>query len=80
MKPAQSLLTPDNHTLVLIDFEGQMAFATNSHSMQELRQNTGLISGDQKFWSAYNCNYSRENIILQGLYFRKFWNTIQRRI
>lgn len=48
MKPAQSLLAPDNHTLVLIDFEGQMAFATNSHSMQELRQNTGLISGGSK--------------------------------
>jgi hypothetical protein len=27
MKPSKNLLSPDNHALVLIDFEGQMAFA-----------------------------------------------------
>ncbi len=50
MKPAEKLLTPDNHTLVLIDYEGQMAFATQSHSMVELRQNTGLICGASKIF------------------------------
>lgn len=56
MKPAQKLLTPDNHTLVLIDFEGQMAFATNSHSMIELRQNTGLICGASKVFNVPTIN------------------------
>ena len=42
MKVAEKLLTPENHSLVLIDYEGKMAFAANSHSMQELRQNAGV--------------------------------------
>lgn len=48
MNPSTKLLTPDNHTLVLIDFEGQMAFATNSHSMTVLRQNVALVCGGSK--------------------------------
>lgn len=51
MKIAEKLLTPENHSLVLIDYEGQMAFATNSHSMQELRQNAGLICGASKVFN-----------------------------
>lgn len=56
MKPAKRLLTPVNHTLVLIDYEGQMAFATNSHSMQELRQNVALICGGAKVFNVPTVN------------------------
>jgi len=50
MKPSPDLLTPDNHVLVLIDFEGQMAFATKSISISELRTNTAIISGASKIF------------------------------
>lgn len=51
MKPSPNLLSPDNHTLVLIDFEGQMAFATKSISMAELRTNTAIIAGASKIFN-----------------------------
>ena len=51
MKPSPDLLTPQNHVLVLIDFEGQMAFAAKSISMTELRANTALISGASKIFN-----------------------------
>ena len=42
-KPSPRLLTPDNHTLLLIDHQPQMAFATRSIDVAELRNNvTGL--------------------------------------
>jgi nicotinamidase-related amidase len=44
-KPAPRLLNPSNHTLVMIDHQSQMAFATKSISTEELRTNVGLISG-----------------------------------
>lgn len=50
MKPSPDLLTPENHLLVLIDFEGQMAFATKSISLTELRTNTAIISGTSKIF------------------------------
>jgi nicotinamidase-related amidase len=50
MKPSPELLSPENHTLVLIDFEGQMAFATKSISTAELRNNVGLIAGASKIF------------------------------
>jgi nicotinamidase-related amidase len=50
MKPSPDLLTPDNHVLVLIDFEGQMAFATKSISLTELRTNTAIVSGTSKIF------------------------------
>jgi nicotinamidase-related amidase len=50
MKPSPNLLSPKNHTLVLIDFEGQMAFATKSISITELRNNVGLIAGASKIF------------------------------
>jgi nicotinamidase-related amidase len=50
MKPSPDLLSPDNHVLVLIDFEGQMAFATNSISITELRTNTAIIAGASKIF------------------------------
>ena len=35
--PATSLLTPFNHTLVMIDHQSQMAFATRSIDVATLR-------------------------------------------
>jgi nicotinamidase-related amidase len=51
MKPSPQLLTPTNHALVLIDFEGQMAFATKSITMTELRINTAIICGASKIFN-----------------------------
>ena len=50
MKPSPDLLSPDNHALVLIDFEGQMAFATKSISINELRTNVAIICGTSKIF------------------------------
>lgn len=50
-KPSPALLNPSNHALVLIDFEGQMAFATKSIDINLLRNNTGLICGASKIFS-----------------------------
>ena len=46
--PGKSLLNPSNHAVVLIDHEGQMAFATKSISMEELRNNVALVAGGSK--------------------------------
>jgi nicotinamidase-related amidase len=51
MKPSQNLLSPENHTLVLIDFEGQMAFATHSIVISELRTNVAIIAGTSKIFN-----------------------------
>lgn len=48
--PAESLLTPDNHILLLVDHQPQMAFATRSHDIVELRNNvTGLAKTAKAF-------------------------------
>jgi len=51
MKPSPNLLSPDNHALILIDFEGQMAFATKSISINELRTNVAIVSGASKIFN-----------------------------
>lgn len=51
MKPSFNLLSPDNHALVLIDFEGQMAFATSNIPLSELRTNVAIISGASKIFN-----------------------------
>ncbi|MBP6900044.1 MAG: hydrolase [Burkholderiaceae bacterium] len=45
-KPAAGakLLTPGDHTLILIDFQSQMAFATHSIPAVELRSNAALVA------------------------------------
>src|ERR1700678_2780195 len=43
-KPGKKLLTPKDHTLVMIDFQSQMAFATKSIDPIVLRNNVALIS------------------------------------
>ncbi|GAA0561079.1 MULTISPECIES: hydrolase [Rheinheimera] len=48
--PGKGLLTPDNHTLILIDHQPQMAFATRSHTVEEVRNNvTGLAKAAKVF-------------------------------
>ena len=51
MKPSPNLLSPENHALVLIDFEGQMAFATHSIVISELRTNVAIIAGTSKIFN-----------------------------
>ncbi|WP_137167201.1 hydrolase [Salinimonas lutimaris] len=43
-EPASGLLTPDNHTVILIDHQPQMAFATRSHSIEEVRNNVTALA------------------------------------
>jgi len=50
-KPSSELLNPTNHALVLIDNEGQMAFAAKNISINELRINTALVAGASKIFN-----------------------------
>lgn len=47
---AKQVLNPTNHALLLIDHEGQMAFAVESQPIEELRNNSGLIAGASKLF------------------------------
>jgi nicotinamidase-related amidase len=42
--PGRTLLSPTDHTLILIDFQSQMAFATRSIDAVMLRNNAGLVA------------------------------------
>jgi nicotinamidase-related amidase len=42
--PGSKLLTPKDHALLLIDFQGQMAFASRSIDAIALRNNAGLMA------------------------------------
>ena len=42
--PGAKLLTPNDHTLVMIDFQSQMAFATHSIEAVTLRNNAALVA------------------------------------
>ena len=41
---SNELINPENHVLLMIDHQSQMAFAVESQPIEELRNNTGLIS------------------------------------
>jgi len=43
-KPGAKLLTPHDHTLIMIDFQSQMAFATHSIDPVQLRSNAALVA------------------------------------
>ena len=43
-KPGAKLLTPRDHTLIMIDFQSQMAFATHSIDAVALRNNAALVA------------------------------------
>ena len=47
---ASQILNPTNHALLLIDHEGQMAFAVESQPIEELRNNTGILAGTSKLF------------------------------
>lgn len=46
--PGKSLLSPGDHTLIMIDFQSQMAFATRSIDIGMLRTNAALVAGAAK--------------------------------
>jgi nicotinamidase-related amidase len=50
-KPSPELLNPTNHALVLIDNEGEMAFAVKSIDINDLRNNTGIVAGASKIFN-----------------------------
>ncbi len=43
--PGATLLSPADHTLIMIDFQSQMAFATKSIDAVMLRNNAALVAG-----------------------------------
>ncbi|HSZ50621.1 MAG TPA: hydrolase [Caulobacteraceae bacterium] len=43
-EPGSKLLSPHDHTLIMIDFQSQMAFATKSIDAVNLRSNAALVS------------------------------------
>lgn len=43
-RPAGSLLSPTNHTLVMIDHQGQMGFAVRSIDVSQLRTNAAMVA------------------------------------
>lgn len=47
-KPGKTLLDPTNHTLIMIDFQSQMAFATKSIDPVSLRNNAALVASAAK--------------------------------
>lgn len=49
-KPSPNLLTPTNHSLVLIDHESQMAFPVTSIAIESLRNNAALVAGGAKIF------------------------------
>lgn len=51
MTISPNLLSPDNHALVLIDFESQMAFAVSNIDISLLRINTAIIAGASRIFN-----------------------------
>src|ERR1700688_231332 len=49
--PGKTLLTPADHTLILIDFQSQMAFATKSIDPVMLRNNAALVANAAKIFN-----------------------------
>jgi nicotinamidase-related amidase len=50
-KPGHTLLSPSDHTLILIDFQSQMAFATKSIDPVVLRNNAALVANAAKIFN-----------------------------
>ena len=46
--PGKTLLSPSDHTLIMIDFQSQMAFATKSIDLVMLRNNAALVANAAK--------------------------------
>jgi nicotinamidase-related amidase len=50
-QPGMTLLAPTDHTLILIDFQSQMAFATKSIDPVALRNNAGLVANAARIFN-----------------------------
>src|SRR5271155_5502457 len=50
-QPGKTLLSPTDHTLILIDFQSQMAFATKSIDPIMLRNNAALVANAAKIFN-----------------------------
>ena len=50
-KPGRTLLSPSDHTLIMIDFQSQMAFATKSIDPVLLRNNAALVANAAKIFN-----------------------------
>ena len=50
-KPSPDLLTPANHSLMLIDHESQMGFAVKNIGIEQLRHNTAIVAGATKIFN-----------------------------
>jgi nicotinamidase-related amidase len=50
-KPGKTLLSPTDHTLILIDFQSQMAFATKSIDPVVLRNNAALLANAARIFN-----------------------------
>jgi nicotinamidase-related amidase len=50
-KPSPDLLTPTNHSLMLIDHESQMGFAVKNIGIEQLRHNTAIVAGATKIFN-----------------------------
>jgi nicotinamidase-related amidase len=50
-QPSPNLMTPSNHALLLIDYEGQMIFPLKSQNMNEFRDNVGIVAGASKIFN-----------------------------
>ena len=49
--PGETLLSPTDHTLILIDFQSQMAFATRSIDPVALRNNAALVANAARIFN-----------------------------
>src|SRR6476659_10079746 len=49
--PGKLLLSPSDHTLILIDFQSQMAFATRSIDLVVLRNNAALVANAARIFN-----------------------------
>jgi nicotinamidase-related amidase len=49
--PGKTLLDPKNHTLIMIDFQSQMAFATKSIDAVTLRNNAALVAESARIFN-----------------------------
>jgi nicotinamidase-related amidase len=50
-KPGKTLLSPGDHTLIMIDFQSQMAFATKSIDAVTLRNNAALVANAARIFN-----------------------------
>jgi len=50
-KPSPELLTPTNHMLVMVDYQGQMVFALHGIPIEQFRNNVGIVAGASKIFN-----------------------------